>query len=242
MMKVTIASLILVLFSIVSQTSGQRRKQQQQRDISQMTVGDLRNKYWEIFFRHKNRNAASHLWASWILDRSENFSEDKIYELFSGFCPISGSPVRPRAGNLYEDIPFVSAADTSQTITGNVQVCCWPCVCDLEEFVKVDTLMVQTSEGPKTFNALVIGDPCIEPAKIPVRAPEVRCVDGKLADATLSTNGHIVIGLMQRNNGPLSPARTAGDISTWCEDRKKQGYRSGMGTIFVEVASINTIE
>jgi len=240
MMKVTIASLILVLFSIVSHTSGQRKTQQ--RDISQMTVGDLRNKYWEIFHRYNNRNAASHLWASWILDRSENFSEDKIYELFSGFCPISGSPVRPRAGNLYGDIPFVSAADTSQTISGNVQVCCWPCVCDLEEFVKVDTLMVKTSEGPKTFNALVIGDPCKDPTKIPAAAPEVRCVDGKLADATLSTNGHIVIGLMQRKNGPLSPARTAADMSAQCDGRRKNKYRWGMGTIFVDVASINPIE
>jgi len=240
MMKVTIASLVLVLLSIASQTSGKRRKQQ--KDISQMTVRNLHNKYGKIFHRYKNRNAASHLWASWILDRSEKFSEDKIYELFSGFCPISGSPVRPRAGNLYGDIPFVSAVDTSQRIAGNVQVCCWPCVCDLEEFVKVDTVMVKTSEGPKMFNALVIGDPCIEPTKIPVSAPEVRCVKGKLADATLSTNGHIVIGLMQRKNGPLTPARTAADMSAMCKSRKSEGYRSGMGTIFVEVASINTIK
>jgi len=206
-----------------------------------MSTSDLHNKYWTIFNRFGNRNAASHLWATWILDRSENFTEDKIHELFSGFCPISGSPVTPRAGNLYSAIPFLTAEDTSTTHTGNVQVCCWPCVCDLQEFVKSDTLDVMTSEGERTFDVLVIGDPCINPKKIPRRAPEVRCEDGALTGATLSTNGHIVIGMMQKENGPITAMRSAGDMKAWCDWRKSQGYQSGMGTIFVEVASINKI-
>ena len=34
-----------------------------------LTVSELHGKYNEIFHRSGNRNAASHLWASYILDR-----------------------------------------------------------------------------------------------------------------------------------------------------------------------------
>ena len=34
-----------------------------------LTVSELHGKYYEIFSRANNRNAASHLWASYILDR-----------------------------------------------------------------------------------------------------------------------------------------------------------------------------
>ena len=36
---------------------------------SSLTVSELHGKYHEIFHRSGNRNAASHLWASYILDR-----------------------------------------------------------------------------------------------------------------------------------------------------------------------------
>lgn len=87
----------------------------------------------------------------------------------------------------------------------------------------------------------LLGDPCVRPKMIPRRAPEVYCEEGSLAGATLSTNGHIVIGIMQKADGPITAERSADDMKDWCEWRKSQGYRSGMGTIFVEVASINKI-
>ena len=39
-----------------------------------------------------------------------------------------------------------------------MSVCCWPCVCDLQEFVKADTLEVETREGRSTLDVLVIGE------------------------------------------------------------------------------------
>ena len=36
---------------------------------SSLSVSELHGKYYEIFHRSGNRNAASHLWASYILDR-----------------------------------------------------------------------------------------------------------------------------------------------------------------------------
>merc|ERR1711973_1081423 len=200
-----------------------------------LTVNELHGKYYEIFSRAHNRNAASHLWASYILNRSSSFSASEIRELFGGFCPVSGSPVRPSNRNLWTNIQFKKASNPSQSEFGNVHVCCWPCVCDLQEFVKTDTLEVDTKYGRTSFHVLVIGDPCVHPERIPSRAPEVYCQNGRLVGATRSTNDHIVIGMLQSGGG----YNQASQISNRCQRRKNQGYRSGMGRIFVEVASIN---
>ena len=135
-----------------------------------------------------------------------------------------------------------------------MSVCCWPCVCDLQEFVKADTLEVDTREGRTTLDVLVIGevflqshiynvgtgsgDPCVQSQRIPRRAPEVRCVNGRLEGATRSARDHVVIGLMQTGEQTYY---TAEMVDTRCRARKQAGYRSGMGRIFVEVASINPI-
>merc|ERR1711997_502440 len=104
-----------------------------------LTVNELHGKDYQIFSRANNRNAASHLWASYVLDRSTTLSASEIRELFGGFCPVSGSPVRPSNRNLWTNVQFKKASNLSQTEFGNVRVCCWPCVCDLQKFVKSDT-------------------------------------------------------------------------------------------------------
>ena len=66
--------------------------------------------------------------------------------------------------------------------TGNVNVfmhyCCWPCVCDVQDFVKVDTITVTTrDQGPVKMHFAVIGDPCEHPEKL--REPFVQPFDGR---------------------------------------------------------------
>ena len=53
------------------------------------TVQDLHREYHNIF-RYGNRNAASHLWSSFIFDRSASLSPEKFELMFSGFCAVSG--------------------------------------------------------------------------------------------------------------------------------------------------------
>ena len=48
-------------------------------------VQDLHREYSNIF-RHGNRNAASHLWASFLLDRAASMSTERLELMFSGFC------------------------------------------------------------------------------------------------------------------------------------------------------------
>lgn len=36
--------------------------------------------------------------------------------------------------------------------------CCWPCVCDVQDFVKVDTVAVTTRNGEAKMHFAVIGE------------------------------------------------------------------------------------
>ena len=80
---------------------------------------DLHNEYHTIFSAGGNRNAASHLWSSFVLDRAAQFSaerfgnqakaEQAFIELFQGFCAVSGSPVQSHDFNRYGlELDFVS--------------------------------------------------------------------------------------------------------------------------------------
>jgi len=127
--------------------------------------------------------------------------------------------------------------------TGFVHFCCWPCVCDAHDWLKVDPTEIETSEGKRTFNFLVIGNPCQDSGVIPASAPDVTCVDGKLEKATYSTNGYAIVGMLQdydtsKHSTDENEVLGGGTLSK-CESRAQDGYHSGMGQIFREVAAID---
>jgi len=172
------------------------------------TVQDLHAEYSNIF-KYGNRNAASHLWSSFILDNAPEMKPEEVEMFFSGFCAVSGSPVRPSDYNRYMlTLPLVSGEGLR---TGAMHYCCWPCVCDTQDFIRVDTLTVQTLSGPNQFHFAVVGNPCENEAALnkPFFQPfyggrdttlanearEVRCVDGELIGATLSDHGYIIISM-----------------------------------------------
>merc|ERR1719359_531972 len=65
------------------------------------TVQDLHREYSNIF-RYGNRNAASHLWSSFLLDRAPFMSAKRLEKLATGYCAISGSPVTPMPQTRYK--------------------------------------------------------------------------------------------------------------------------------------------
>jgi len=107
------------------------------------TVQDLWNEYRNIF-KFGNRNAASHLWSTFILERSAQMSAQKLELMFSGFCAVSGSPVRPNDYNRY--LLRLDTVDGKKRV-GTMHYCCWPCVCDTQDFIRVDTKTIETADG-----------------------------------------------------------------------------------------------
>jgi len=176
-------------------------------------VTDLHHEYNRIF-THGNRNAASHLWSTFLLERSTQMTRERLEMFFTGFCAVSGSPVRPNDYNRYR---LMLGKVGGGHVSGFMHYCCWPCVCDTQDFIKIDTLSVTTLEdnGMLQSNQMqfaVIGNPCDHPEELEKpfhqpfsggrtttlrkSAPEVRCLrDGTMEGAILSDNGYIIISM-----------------------------------------------
>lgn len=218
------------------------------------TVEDLASQYYNIF-KTGNRNAASHLWSKFILDRADSMSPGKLESIFHGFCAVSGSPLPDLQRTEYHGVSLPKVG--GGYVTGTTRHCCWPCVCDATELVRVDTKTINTAHGPKAFDFLVIGDPCLheEQIKVPfgdpftgrqstlaAAAPEVKCENGKLVNAIFSDHGHPIIGMLF-NTQPeqVLPIDPTSGFGQQCAARKEHGYDSGMGKIFHVVAKITPI-
>jgi len=178
-------------------------------------VRALHQQYHNIF-KHGNRNAASHLWSAFLINDSSRYTEGKLKELFSGFCAISGSPVNPNNYNRYgltlPVVPELAMAENYDARFGFLHYCCWPCVCDTQDFLRVDSKTITTSDkGEQKHFFVTIGNPCNHPEKLTEKfyqpssrgqvtlqniAPEVRCgANGELIGAIMSDHGYVVIGM-----------------------------------------------
>ena len=50
--------------------------------------------------------------------------------------------------------------DGSGREQGFMYYCCWPCVCDTQDFIRVDTKNVTTASGERQYHFAVLGNPC----------------------------------------------------------------------------------
>ena len=83
------------------------------RQVSSL-LGDLLMEWWKLLStQHFTLFTKIHSL------RSTSFTTEEIYNLFGGFCPISGSPVRPSAWSKWGSIPFKKASNTGQSTTGS---------------------------------------------------------------------------------------------------------------------------
>lgn len=221
------------------------------------SVQDLHREYGNIF-KHGNRNAASHLWSTFLIDRAVFMTRQRFLKLSAGYCAVSGSPVSPGDATRYK--LRLERVDGLGREEGFMYYCCWPCVCDTQDFIRVDTKTIRTAEGSHEYLVAVIGNPCNKPFELSrsfvqpfdkrsttiyQAAPEVRCDRSRrLEGATVSDNGYIIISLFFQSS---KKSRAQGfqdeqDFEFMCEDRKRQGYNSGMGEIFRRVAAISPVK
>lgn len=196
---------------------------------------DLHNQYGAIFSTG-NRNAASHKWATFLFDNAGNMNIADFDAVSHGYCSISGSPVTPMGGaqaNLYKVALKKVGGGTE---TGYVRHCCWPCICDLQDLVRVDTKTVAAKDGSHSRKWLVINDPCGGSCTMPNEAPEVTCSGGSLAGATKSDGGKVIIGPFFGSGSGAHDA-TEPELVAHCKERAEDGWQGGMGEIFRDVAS-----
>jgi hypothetical protein len=196
------------------------------------------------------------MWSTFILDRASSLPATTLEKLFTGFCPISGSPLPDDPHTRYWEV--LNRVDGSY-VSGIAHHCCWPCLCDEQDWTRVDKKTIVTSSGKKTYDFIVIGDPCknkeqlekpfVDPfsgasTNLQQEAPEVSCKDGSLSSATLSDGGFPIIGMFFTSHASVAGGEfnNATKFNGECAKRKAAGYNSGMGMIFEKVARINPID
>jgi hypothetical protein len=176
------------------------------------TTRDLHREYSNIF-KYGNRNAASHRLSTFLLDRAPNsFTLQTLTYMFTGFCAVSGSPITPNDYNRYGLALDSLTNGASDKMFGFMHYCCWPCVCDTQDFIKVDTKNITFADGAThQLHFAVIGNPCDHPEALEKpfvqpfdrrtttlarEAAEVRCnADGSLEGATMSDHGYVIISM-----------------------------------------------
>lgn len=209
----------------------------------------LHKEYGRIF-PHGNRNAASHLWTTFLFERARFMPKKRFLTLAGSYCAVSGSPVDPGDGTRYRmRLPHV---DGSGTVTGFMYFCCWPCICDSQDFIRVDTKTIRTAEGLHKMRVAVIGNPCDDSTALAqpwtdpfskrtttllASAEEIRCrKSGKLVGATMSDHGYPIISLFFSAPSNFEDTQAykrrhhfedEREFASMCEDRKEQGYNSG---------------
>merc|ERR1719384_1798155 len=150
------------------------------------------------------------------------FDEETFVNYFASFCPVSGSIVYKSDFKRY-GMTLKHAANENHERFGFMYFCCWPCICDTQDFIRYDTktVKVKNADGgfmEKEFVFVVEPEPCEDEAKLeeeyiePFRgqktnlyksAPELKCVAGKvpgkkvLEGAFLSDHGYPIIGMLQ---------------------------------------------
>lgn len=215
-------------------------------------VQDLWNEYYNIF-PSRNRNAAAFRWSTFLLERSWQMTAERFEHLAGGYCAVAAAIVDPKERTRYRlKLPVIGGGEKE----GLMYYCCWPCICDTLDFLKVDTKTVTLKDGvTRTYHFAVMGDPCDnpsalseiyicpfsgQPTTISQQAPEVVCdMDGNLKGATKSDHGHIIMSMFFEDQ-----YQAASDQSYYtglCEQRAEDGYSSGMGLIFRKVAGASPI-
>lgn len=197
-----------------------------------------------------NRNAASYKWAQFLFNHSMALPIASFDAMQHSYCAISGSPIDPvdgEDGNAYR-VTLQSVA--GQQVTGLVRHCCWPCLCDLRDLVRVDTQDVTTADGTYQRQFLVINDPCTNTdcltapfqgfdsiGTVGEEAPELTCAGNKFADAVRSDSDRVIIGPFIEDDGRF--AQEASWFDSNCVARANDGFESGMGQLFRAVAQCN---
>merc|ERR1712178_158568 len=226
------------------------------------SVRDLHSEYYSIF-KTGNRNAASHLWSTFLFDRAPQMTHQTFLGLAAGYCAVSGSPVQPSRAKRYKiTLPALGGGD----VTGYMYYCCSPCACDTLDWIKVDTACIRTADGTRQHYVAVMGNPCAYPQALNAPyanpfsggsstlardAPELACDGQTLRGATLSDNGHVILSIFFMEEGAAGVGASTASISgayndvsamaQQCQSRADQGYASGMGLIFQQIAKINPI-
>lgn len=188
---------------------------------------------FNVIFPDRNRNAGGPQFYKFISEMGLTIEEFKLYNQF--YCGVSGSPIDPNRTNIVKNIS-VKNLDGDE-IVGSYYHCCWPCLCDIMKYARVEEHTISLSDGDYTHNVLTIEDPCQNEAKFPQSVSAYQC--NNITENGLRTgSGRLIFAVLYE----ALPDDSLDFSTKQCQERmntEPDDLRGGMGDIFVKLAIIN---
>ena len=195
---------------------------------------------WNEIFPDGNRNAAGAKFFKYILENENNF--EKFAELNKLYCAVSGSLIKPEKKPHHI---YLKDSETNEKICGDYFACCWPCLCDIMLYSKIDRTTITFEGNAETVHAITIDNPC-EKKYFPVEVNrEYFCSGSEInTDSVKEIGGRLVIGYLHNATTCSSDKilqidndRFTGKLCTVRNNIPIDKLDFGMGDIFIKLAN-----
>jgi len=192
-------------------------------------------KDFKSIFPDGNRNAGGPQFFKHIVDMNLSKTDFELYNSF--YCGVSGSPVDPGRGDVYD---YVTVKDLNgNDIQGKYYRCCSPCLCDIMKYAKVDKFDITLDGEKHTYDVLTIDDPCCDKNKIPKEVSSFKCENLKTQNGIHSRSGRLIFALFYTdNNDHIDEINKVSDKCSGRMNTSPNELRGGMGDIFVKLSLI----
>ena len=200
---------------------------------------NLRNSWYEIF-PDGNRNAAGAKFFKYILEKEQNF--EKFKEFNKLYCAVSGSLIKP--GKKSYDI-YLNDFKTNEKISGSYYACCWPCLCDVMLYSKINRTSIIFDGNTEIVHTITIDNPC-EKKYFPKEVNrKYFCSGSKInTDSVKEIDGRLVIGYLHNATTCSSDKiflidndRITGKLCSVRNNIPIDKLDFGMGDIFIKLAN-----
>lgn len=226
--------IILLFITVIFIISTKKEKTVNEEELFKKLMDDFKK-----IFPNGNRNSGGAQFYNYIIRKIKpSIKEFKLLNTF--YCAVSGSPIDPKRSNRTEYI-IVDGVD-GKKYYGKYFLCCWPCLCDIMKYVKVEEHTVKLKDGDYKHMALTINDPCSNPEKIPEEVTSFQCKDKKTENGEHTNSGRLIIGLLHETKEYNKEMHNIDGILDRCEERMNtdpDDLKGGMGDIFVKLSLVS---
>jgi hypothetical protein len=192
-------------------------------------------------FPDGNRNACGAQFYHHIVSNLDpSIEEYNSYNKY--YCSVSGSPI-DHEEKRFDKLVVKDLNDNK--FFGDFYRCCWPCVCDVMKYVRIENHTINLKGKDYGHYVLTIGDPCFNEKKIPKEVSCFKCSNKKTINAIHTKSGRIIIGVIynveEYDENKYNKIIT--DVMGKCEERlntEPDDLVNGMGDIFVKLALVNS--
>tara|TARA_Y100000768_G_scaffold171141_2_gene128072 strand:+ start:427 stop:1197 length:771 start_codon:yes stop_codon:yes gene_type:complete len=215
-------------------------KNSDHKQLVQEHYEELMNNFMSIF-PDRNRNAGGPQFYEYVYSHKDTLTKDKFMLYHTFYCGVSGSPIDPSRGKTFDYIT-IDHIDGS-TYIGKYYRCCWPCLCDIYKYAKVEHHTVTLQDGFHEHMVITIDDPCSNEDKIPDSVSSFNCSNGITENGIRTESGRLIIAVLHEHElyEPTKHKNLIDPVLKQCENRLNtdpDDLRGGMGDIFVKLSII----